>query len=139
MNLNNFVFVGKIAAMDVVPNNAVRITLSEVGPVKTKASAEIRDPGLLEIVKSPNGFKPGDTVSLQGICVYDERSGHNVAVVSKNGVSRIASAAAPAPAPATKPQPAAASTTGKPAAPAATASKSLPVPDDDDPDSDIPF
>lgn len=94
MIVNQFTLIGKISAMDVVPTG-VRITLSDAGPIKCRAAAEIRDPELLAIVKSAAGFKQGDTVSLTGLSELDEKIGAMVLIVGKAGAIRIATAPKP--------------------------------------------
>lgn len=105
MNINNFIFVGRISSLRTIANDHLRIVLAEVGPKKVSASADIRDRELVGILTKPGGFGVGDTVSLQGMCVLDPATGMNVALVHKTGASRIAlapAAAASGPAVSTK-------------------------------------
>lgn len=94
MYQNFFSLVGKIEAIERLSSSqTLRLKLSDVGPIKVKAWAEVRDPELAKILgQTPNGFKLGDVVSLTGMIVLNESTNVNILVVGKSGASRIMAA-----------------------------------------------
>lgn len=89
MNENRFVVVGRIEQIIALPDR-LRLILGGPGPVKQRSAVEFLDLGLIGIVQSANGFVAGDLISVSGRLFFDAATGHNVAIASPDGVSRIA-------------------------------------------------
>lgn len=96
MNQNYFSLVGRLELVELTSTNKLRLKLSDAGPIKVKAWADVIDPELIKVLtQKHNGFKPGDVVSLTGMIVLDELSGMTTLVVNKLGASRILASSAP--------------------------------------------